>query len=46
MGTLTRVDGEVALHVTLKNGVLETVELTIDEPPDLTARVGGSCPVA
>ncbi|BBX73055.1 Ni/Fe hydrogenase subunit alpha [Mycobacterium shinjukuense] len=62
VGTLTRVEGEGALHVTLKDGVLERVELNIyepprffeaflrgrahTEPPDLTARVCGICPVA
>ena len=62
VGTLTRVEGEGALHVTLKDGTLESVELNIyepprffeaflrgrahTEPPDLTARVCGICPVA
>ncbi len=62
VGTLTRVEGEGALHVTLKDGALETVQLNIyepprffeaflrgrahTEPPDLTARVCGICPVA
>jgi sulfhydrogenase subunit alpha len=62
VGTLTRVEGEGALHVTLKDGALESVELNIyepprffeaflrgrahTEPPDLTARVCGICPVA
>ncbi len=62
VGTLTRVEGEGALHVTLKDGVLESVELNIyepprffeaflrgrahTEPPDLTARICGICPVA
>jgi len=62
VGTLTRVEGEGALHVTLKDGDLERVELNIyepprffeaflrgrahTEPPDLTARVCGICPVA
>ncbi len=62
VGTLTRVEGEGALHVTLKDGALDSVELNIyepprffeaflrgrahTEPPDLTARVCGICPVA
>jgi sulfhydrogenase subunit alpha len=62
VGTLTRVEGEGALHVTLNDGVLESVQLNIyepprffeaflrgrahTEPPDLTARVCGICPVA
>lgn len=62
VGTLTRVEGEGALNVTLRDGVLESVELNIyepprffeaflrgrahNEPPDLTARICGICPVA
>jgi sulfhydrogenase subunit alpha len=62
VSTLTRVEGEGALHVTLKDGALESVVLNIyepprffeaflrgrahTEPPDLTARVCGICPVA
>jgi coenzyme F420-reducing hydrogenase alpha subunit len=62
VGTLTRVEGEGALHVTLKDGALDSVELNIyepprffeaflrgrayTEPPDLTARICGICPVA
>ncbi|MGZ4577271.1 MAG: Ni/Fe hydrogenase subunit alpha, partial [Mycobacterium sp.] len=62
VGTLTRVEGEGALHVTLQDGALHSVQLNIyepprffeaflrgrahTEPPDLTARVCGICPVA
>jgi sulfhydrogenase subunit alpha len=62
VGALTRVEGEGALHVALTDGVVDSVELNIyepprffeaflrgrayTEPPDLTARVCGICPVA
>lgn len=62
VGALARVEGEGALHVTLSDGIVESVELNIyepprffeaflrgrayTEPPDLTARVCGICPVA
>lgn len=62
VGALTRVEGEGALHVSLRDGKVESVELNIyepprffeaflrgrsyTEPPDLTARVCGICPVA
>ncbi len=62
VGALTRVEGEGALHVTLVDGAVDSVELNIyeaprffeaflrgraySEPPDLTARVCGICPVA
>ncbi len=62
VGALTRVEGEGALNVTLSDGVVDTVELNIyepprffeaflrgrshTEPPDITARVCGICPVA
>ena len=62
VGALTRVEGEGALHVELRDGVPETVELNIyepprffeaflrgrayTEPPDITARICGICPVA
>ncbi|AQT79728.1 Ni/Fe hydrogenase subunit alpha [Mycolicibacterium litorale] len=62
VGALTRVEGEGALHVELRDGVPERVELNIyepprffeaflrgrahTEPPDLTARICGICPVA
>ncbi|MEI7914975.1 MAG: Ni/Fe hydrogenase subunit alpha [Mycobacteriaceae bacterium] len=62
VGALTRVEGEGALNVELRNGVPEVVELNIyepprffeaflrgrayTEPPDLTARICGICPVA
>lgn len=62
VGALTRVEGEGALHVELRDGHPERVELNIyepprffeaflrgrayTEPPDLTARICGICPVA
>lgn len=62
VGALTRVEGEGALHVTLRDGAVDSVELNIyepprffeaflrgrayTEPPDITARVCGICPVA
>ena len=62
VGALTRVEGEGALHVELRDGKPERVELNIyepprffeaflrgrsyTEPPDLTARICGICPVA
>jgi sulfhydrogenase subunit alpha len=62
VGALTRVEGEGALHVELRNGLPERVELNIyepprffeaflrgrsfTEPPDITARICGICPVA
>ncbi len=62
VGALTRVEGEGALHVELRDGMPERVELNIyepprffeaflrgrsyTEPPDLTARICGICPVA
>jgi coenzyme F420-reducing hydrogenase alpha subunit len=62
VGALTRVEGEGALHVTMRDGAVDSVELNIyepprffeaflrgrsyTEPPDLTARVCGICPVA
>lgn len=62
VGTLTRVEGEGALHITLRDEALHSVQLNIyepprffeaflrgrayTEPPDLTARVCGICPVA
>ena len=33
VGALTRVEGEGALHVTLKDDALESVQLNIYEPP-------------
>jgi sulfhydrogenase subunit alpha len=62
VGALTRVEGEGALHVEVRDGHPERVELNIyepprffeaflrgrayTEPPDLTARICGICPVA
>jgi coenzyme F420-reducing hydrogenase alpha subunit len=62
VSALTRVEGEGALHIELRDGVPERVELNIyepprffeaflrgrayTEPPDLTARICGICPVA
>lgn len=62
VGALTRVEGEGALHVTLTDGAVDSVELNIyepprffeaflrgrkyTEPPDITARVCGICPIA
>ena len=62
VSALTRVEGEGALHVELRDGRPEVVELNIyepprffeaflrgrayTEPPDITARICGICPVA
>jgi sulfhydrogenase subunit alpha len=62
VSTLTRVEGEAALHVRIADGTLLGVELNVyepprffeaflrgrthREPPDLTARICGICPVA
>jgi len=59
---LARVEGEGAMHVEIRDGRVETVQLRIyepprffeamlrgrahTEPPDLTARICGICPVA
>lgn len=62
VGTLTRVEGEGGLRISLRDGALDQVQLNIyepprffeallrgrahTEPPDLTARICGICPVA
>jgi len=62
VGSLTRVEGEAALHVVVRDDAVERVELNIyepprffeaflrgrahTEPPDVTARICGICPVA
>ncbi|MFP5364518.1 MAG: Ni/Fe hydrogenase subunit alpha [Thermoleophilia bacterium] len=59
---LTRVEGEGAMYVRIRDGEVETVQLRIyepprffeallrgrrhSEPPDITARICGICPVA
>ncbi|MEU8925356.1 Ni/Fe hydrogenase subunit alpha [Kitasatospora sp. NPDC048545] len=62
VGALARVEGEGALHVSVRDGEVEDVRLRIyeppryfeallrgrryTEPPDLTSRICGICPVA
>jgi coenzyme F420-reducing hydrogenase alpha subunit len=62
VGTLARVEGEGAMHIEIKDGHVEQVQLRIfepprfyeaflrgrawTEPPDITARICGICPVA
>ena len=62
VGTLARVEGEGAMHIEIKDGRIEQVQLRIfepprfyeaflrgrawTEPPDITARICGICPVA
>lgn len=62
VGTLARVEGEGALHVTIRDGMVEDLRLRIyepprffegllrgrhfTEPPDITARICGICPIA
>lgn len=62
VGTLARVEGEGALHVTVRDGTVEDLQLQIyepprffegllrgrhfTEPPDVTARICGICPIA
>src|SRR5512141_593029 len=62
VGTLARVEGEGAMHIEHRDGVVTDVQLRIyepprfyeaflrgrahTEPPDITARICGICPVA
>ena len=62
VGMLARVEGEGGMHIAIRDGVVETVQLNIfepprfyeaflrgrsyTEPPDITARICGICPVA
>ena len=62
VGTLARVEGEGAMHIEYRDGVVTDVQLRIyepprfyeaflrgrsfTEPPDITARICGICPVA
>ncbi|HZS13413.1 MAG TPA: nickel-dependent hydrogenase large subunit [Candidatus Dormibacteraeota bacterium] len=62
VGALARIEGEAAMHVSVRDGVVEDVALRIyepprffeaflrgrghTEPPDITARICGICPVA
>ena len=62
VGMLARVEGEGGMHIEIHDGVVETVQLNIfepprfyeaflrgrsfTEPPDITARICGICPVA
>jgi sulfhydrogenase subunit alpha len=62
VGTLARVEGEGAMHIEIKDGHVEQVQMRIfepprfyeaflrgrawTEPPDITARICGICPVA
>jgi len=62
VGELSRIEGEAAMHVAVRDGLVEDVRLQIyepprffeaflrgrahTEPPDITARICGICPVA